>query len=255
MAAAKRVRYGSLDCIVFDSLNDDGSGVEPNMAVVLCHGYGAPGHDLAGLAPEWIRLLGEAANSIRFVFPAAPHTLADLGMPDARAWWPINMAQLAAAVQSSRFSDLHDQEPPGITEARETLCETIQAIKVDLRGDNTPLVLGGFSQGAMLTMDAALRGTIVPPDVLIQFSGMLVCQSKWKASLARLDKTFVFQSHGTEDSILPFSSAEALHQLLQEHKIQTQFHSFDGPHTIDGDSIGITAMLLKGLATKVNADR
>ncbi len=187
---------------------------------------------------------------IRFVFPAAPHTLEDLGMPDGRAWWPINMAQLAAAVQSSSFSDLHDQQPPGIDEARETLCETIRAIKADLCGDDTLLVLGGFSQGAMLTMDASLRGSIEPPDLLIQFSGTLICQSKWKASLAKLANTFVYQSHGTIDPILPFSSAQALNQFLCDGNVQTKFHAFDGPHTIDGDSVAITAIAIKGLVAK-----
>tara|TARA_R110002049_G_scaffold4601_5_gene32309 strand:+ start:438502 stop:439290 length:789 start_codon:yes stop_codon:yes gene_type:complete len=260
MAAARHARYGSLDCIVFDSLKDEsqqdhnqddgGSGAEPTVAVVLCHGYGAPGHDLAGLGPEWIRMLDDAAASVRFVFPAAPHTLADLGMPDGRAWWPINMAQLAAAVQSSSFDDLHDQIPPGIDEARQALCETIGAVKAEINGDETPLVLGGFSQGAMLTMDVALRGDIAPPDALIQFSGTLVCQSQWQANLSRLGQTFVYQSHGTIDPILPFSSAQALHDVLETGDVRTEFHSFQGPHTIDGDSIAKTAMMIKGLVVK-----
>jgi phospholipase/carboxylesterase len=255
MAAARQVRYGSLDCIVFDSHPEDRddpdfSSDQPKVAVVLCHGYGAPGHDLAGLAPELIRMIGDAAKAVRFVFPAAPHTLAEQGIPDGRAWWPINMAQLAAAVQSSSFCDLHDLQPPGIDEAREALCETIQAIKAELGGDETPLVLGGFSQGAMLTMDAALRGSIAPPDVLIQFSGSLICQPNWRAALARLADTFVYQSHGTSDPILPFSSAQELHKLLRDGNVRTEFHSFDGPHTIDGDSIAITAITIKGLALK-----
>ena len=113
----------------------------------FAHGYGAPGHDLAGLAPEWIRLLGESAKSVRFIFPAAPHSLAELGMPDGRAWWPINMAQLSQAVQSSSFDELHDKEPPGIDEARAMLCESIRRVKAELIGDSTPLVLGGFFPG------------------------------------------------------------------------------------------------------------
>lgn len=252
MTAAKNVRYGSLDCIVYDSLDEKRDNGKPKVAVVLCHGYGAPGHDLAGLGPEWIRMLEGTSDSIRFVFPAAPHSLADLGMPDGRAWWPINMAQLAEAVQTSSFSDLHDRQPPGIDEARDTLCETINAIKADLAGDETPLVLGGFSQGAMLTMDVALRGKIAPPDLLIQYSGTLICQSEWEASLSRLDDTFVYQSHGTIDPILPFTSAQALNQLLKDGNVRCEFHSFDGPHTIDGDSIGITAMAIKGLVLKSN---
>ena len=267
MAAARQVRYGSLECLVFDPQpesdtagqgrprdgRDGTAGADasrPTVAVVLCHGYGAPGHDLAGIGPEWIRELGPAADSVRFVFPAAPHSLAELGMPDGRAWWPINMAQLAEAVQSSSFDQLHDQTPPGIDEARRMLCEAIDAIKSDLVGEETRLVLGGFSQGAMLTMDASLRGDFAPPELLIQFSGTLICRSRWQASLSRLADTFVYQSHGTVDPILPLSSAQSLHQLLCEGDVESEFHTFHGPHTIDGDSITKTATSIKALVER-----
>ena len=111
---------------------------------------------------------------------------------------------------------------------------------------DVPLALGGFSQGAMLTMDASLRGDIDPPGVLIQFSGTVVCQSLWQPKLAtRLSRTRVFQSHGTIDPILPYSSATRLHELIEQAGIESEFHSFMGPHTIDAESIVKTAMLLK----------
>ena len=239
MLKPRQVRYGSLDCIVIDG------GSSPTIPVVICHGYGAPGHDLAGIAPEWIDLLGAAAESFRFVFPAAPHTLEELGLFDGRAWWPINMAALQAAVQARSFDELHDQEPPGINEAREQLCQAISEIKSEM-GDPAKLVLGGFSQGAMLTMDTALRGSIDPPALLILFSGTVVCESDWSAVIpTRLANAHVYQSHGTIDPLLPFSSAERLRDLIAEAGIEADFHPFIGPHTIDAESISKTAMLLK----------
>jgi len=255
-AAPRSVRYGALDCLVFDFEQGDGANrsgtptaVSPTVAVVLCHGYGAPGHDLAGLAPEWIRILGEDASRVRFIFPAAPHDLAELGMPGGRAWWPINMAQLAAAIErSGDLGELHDQQPPGLDAARALLCEAIGAVQADMAGEQTRLVLGGFSQGAMLTMDTSLRGDIHPPDLLLQFSGTLICRPQWQAALPRLSKTFVYQTHGTLDSILPFASARRLHQLLLGAEISTEFHAFDGPHTIDLESILTAARSIQGLA-------
>jgi phospholipase/carboxylesterase len=241
MPVAQRTRIESLDCIVVDG------GPTPKIAVVICHGYGASYEDLAPLSGEWIGLLGEQASEFRFVFPDAPHSLAELGMPEARAWWPINMARLAAAVQASQFDELHDQQPPGIEAARELLCQTIGRVKQDLGGDTTPLVLGGFSQGAMLAMDVALRSQLKPPQLLFQFSGTIVCRPQWEAALSRLEDTYVFQSHGSIDPILPYSSAVALNEMLNSAGVKTEFHSFVGPHTIDVESVARTAQTLAAL--------
>lgn len=242
MLTPQRTRLASLDCIVVDG------GPTPRIAVVICHGYGASYEDLAPLSGEWIHLLGDRAGEFRFVFPDAPHTLADVGMPDGRAWWPINMAQLAAAVAASRFDELHDQQPPGIVEARQALCETIEQVKQDLQGDATPLALGGFSQGAMLTMDVSLRGSLDPPQFLIQFSGTLVCRPQWESALERLRGVPIFQSHGKIDPILPYSSAVALNEMLRAAALDVDFYSFVGPHTIDAECVARTATALDSLA-------
>ena len=236
-----QVRFGSLDCYAIDS------GPTPSIAVVICHGYGAPGTDLVGLAADWVDRIGEASERFRFVFPAAPNDLRHLGMPGGRAWWPLNMAQLAEKIESNRFEDLHGLEPEGLVSAREKLVETIEAVQTDLAAPFPRLVLGGFSQGAMVTMETSLRGLASPPELLIQFSGTLICKSAWKANLGKLANTKVFQSHGTRDPILPFTSATALRDLLGSSKVDVEFHSFNGPHTIDEDALEKTAKLLKAL--------
>jgi phospholipase/carboxylesterase len=247
MPTAHRTRIDSLDCIVVDG------GPSPDIAVVICHGYGASYDDLAPLSAEWIGLLGDHAGRFRFVFPDAHHSLDELGMPFGRAWWPINMARLAEAVQASSFAELHNHQPPGIDEARQRLSGTIQAVKRDLRGAETPLVLGGFSQGAMLTMDTALRSELEVPHLLLQFSGTLICESQWRSSLDRLADAFVFQSHGRIDPILPYTSAVALCEMLRGAGVAVDFHSFLGPHTIDGESVVRSAQAMAQLASIVTS--
>jgi len=243
------VRYGSLDSYVIDLSGD----APPTALAVLCHGYGAPGSDLVGVVSEWVRLLESDAAKFRFLCPIAPHSLAELGMPGGRAWWPLNMARMMQAIQARRFDDLHNETPPGLDESRTALSSLIVAARKELAEQNScstaaiPMALGGFSQGAMLTMDTALRGDAGPPDYLMQFSGTVICQQTWKSLLPRLADTRVYQSHGTLDQILPFSSAERLRDLLAGAEIKAQFHPFDGPHTIDGDAVATTAMDLKRL--------
>ena len=241
MSAPTRIQYGSLNCIQFDG------GPKPSIAVVICHGFGAPGEDLASIGPEWLRFLDDDAQHFRFVFPAAPLTLEDYGMPDGRAWWLLNTAQLMQLVQADQFHQIHDKEPPGLQEARTLLDDCIEAVTDSMAGEETPLILGGFSQGAMLTMETSLRGKCPSPKVLFQFSGTLICENEWKENRPRLAKTRVYQSHGTLDQILPFSSAEVLNQLLVDGGIDTQMHPFVGPHTIDPESIAHTTMMMKQL--------
>ncbi len=221
---------GSLRCLVVDGSK------EPRIPVILCHGFGAPGDDLASLTPHLIEWIGRDSAGLRFVYPEAPHDLADMGMPEGRAWWPLNMGMLQELLQTNRFSELHDEIPPGIDEARASLEETVQAVLADFP-DETPYVLGGFSQGAMLAMDVSLRGSVRPPSLLVEFSGTLVCESLWREKLSRLANTHVLQSHGKRDPILPFSSAEALRDLLREGGVEVEFMAFNGPHTIETDTL------------------
>ncbi len=230
-----------LTCVVIDS------GQPCSVAVVACHGYGAPGDDLVPLGAQWIDWLGDRSAPVRFVFPAAPYSLADLGMPNARAWWPLNMQRLMSLMHTNRFSELHDQEPPGIDQARQLFAETVQQVVAELEGDHKRLVLAGFSQGAMLTLDAALRGLDQPPQLLLQMSGTLVCRPVWQPLAKRLTETQVLQSHGTSDSILPFSSAEALRDLLVAAGVNVNFMPFPGDHTIGGPMLQASASAIEQL--------
>lgn len=240
MPKPRRERLADLDCIVVDGSE------HPDIPVIVCHGYGAPGHDLAGLSLEWLDLLQGDASRFRFVFPAAPISLADQGMPDGRAWWPLNMARLLEMAGASRFDELHDEEPPGLSEAREVLLATIaSAIDTMPNGTDHGWAVGGFSQGAMLTMDATLRSELPPPTLLMQFSGTMICQPTWRERVARLRDTYVLQSHGTIDPILPYDSALRLRDMLSDAATPMHFHSFDGPHTIDPETVGLAAQSLR----------
>jgi phospholipase/carboxylesterase len=237
-----------------DSYVIDQSDQRPPKAIaILCHGYGAPGDDMVGIVGAWMDQMGESASDFRFICPIAPHSLAELGIPSGRAWWPLNMARTMEAIQAKRFDELHRETPAGLDEARRGLSELIGLAVDELAQERKcqrealPLSIGGFSQGAMLAMDTALRGAIAAPDLLIQFSGTVICQAQWTAALSRLADTHVYQSHGTIDPILPFASAERLRDLLAAAGIDAEFHGFVGPHTIDAQAIASTAAALQQL--------
>ncbi len=198
----------------------------PDAAVVLCHGYGAPADDLAGLGPELVRAQPSLSRT-RFYFPAAP---LDLGF--GRAWWPIDMLAVQRLQgDPEALREFRKQEPAGLPAARAKLHKLVRDIADDTGLPMHRLALGGFSQGAMLACDVTLRLEEAPATLLV-LSGTLLTEETWRAKAAARAGLPVFQSHGRFDPVLPFVAAEWLRDLLTEAGLPVEFVPFDGAHTI-----------------------
>lgn len=210
----RREKIAGLDAVVA------GEGDGP--VVVLLHGFGAPGDDLVAL---WRVLDVET----RFVFPAAPLQIA--GEWGGRAWWMIDVMALQMAMMTGQARDLANAVPEGLPEARTQMSAFLD--EIELRMKPSKLILGGFSQGAMLSLDVALHrpGKL---DGLVLLSGTLLAESEWVARMPSRKSLPVFQSHGTNDSLLPFSAAERLRDLLTQAGIAVDWVPFRGQHEIPG---------------------
>lgn len=237
----ERKAWGGLESILIAP-----RGVEPKLLVVLCHGFGASGTDLVSLAEEIVPSLPEGSSKPAFLFPAAPMDLEEShGMPGARAWWLINMARLAELSAVDNLDALRNEIPPGIDEARESLENCIEACLSDKQWSAAKIVLGGFSQGAMLSVDTAIRSKRISPVGLIAWSGALICESAWEHAFRTRPRSFwVFQSHGRQDMILPLSTGRALCGFLKGLSLSVDYTEFHGPHTIAMESLEGAANLL-----------
>lgn len=201
----------------------EGGGDGP--LVVLLHGFGAPGDDLVSLH----RVL-DVPRETRFAFPHALHSLGTpYGYGDARAWWNIDMAALEAALAEGRTRDLSRDVPEGIDEARAAIAEMLTTLRARL--SPSKLVLGGFSQGAMLSTDVALR-TDLPIDALALMSGTWLAEDEWRPRIAARAGLRALVSHGTHDPLLPFALAQKLAQELGEGGVRVDFVGFRGQHEI-----------------------
>ncbi len=209
---------------------EDGSGGGNGPAVVLCHGFGAPGSDLVPLSGEV-----SAPAGTRFIFPEAPFALEAAGAPPeyaGRAWWHIDMMGLQLALMTGQLDTLAARVPEGLSEARETFLEFLDALVTHHRVENEKLVIGGFSQGAMLTCDVALRDER-PLAGLALLSGSLIAEQEWLPLMRRRAGLRLFQSHGRQDPILPFELAERLHGELRAAGIVSgPLVAFNGGHGI-----------------------
>jgi phospholipase/carboxylesterase len=231
-------RLGELDCQVVDALAE---GASPELAVVLCHGFGAPATDLVPLASELMELHAVLAERVRFVFPGAPLSLATLGMPHARAWFQLPTEVLMGKQRDwERFATA---VPEGLPAARRAVMGAVAALSAATRLPYGRIVLGGFSQGAMVTTDVTLRLEEAPAGLCI-LSGTLLAQEEWRQRAPTRRGLPVFQAHGQYDDVLPFAPAERLRDLLVEAGLAVEFAPFHGPHTIAPDELEKLAAFL-----------
>ena len=231
MIKVRKQQFGGLDVIVLGG--DDGLGGGQGPLCVLLHGFGASGTDLVPLG----RMLG-GPKGLRFAFPAAPLSLGDdfgagsaFGMVDSRAWWMIDIERFQRRLLGGRVDDLVQEEPAGLAEARQQLHAALLALKRELGVPTGQLVLGGFSQGAMLSLDVALR-TELPLLGVILWSGSLIAAPQWQKAMPARRGLSVLQSHGRQDPLLPYGIAMMLRTQLQAAGLSVDWHEFTGGHEI-----------------------
>lgn len=196
----------------------------PARVVVLCHGFGAPGDDLVALA-EWMEVPDTA-----WVFPEAPMELGGL-YGDARAWWMIDLEALERDLARGAPRERASEVPAGLSEARTALLALLPAVCAELGVGMERVVLGGFSQGAMLALDVALHAE-PRPGALVLMSGTLLARSVWEPRLGAVRGLPVLMSHGRRDALLPYHAAETLRDLLVDAGAQLTWVPFDGGHEI-----------------------
>jgi phospholipase/carboxylesterase len=235
----KVTRLGNLDTRITGGTDGDGGGDGP--LVVLLHGFGAPGDDLV---PLW-RTLG-APRGTRFAFPAAP---VDLGprYGGGRAWWNIDMEERLRRQALGEKRDVNEV-PAGMAEARAAASRTLEeAVKV-LQPPPGKVVLGGFSQGAMVSLDVALHAAL-PLAGLVLLSGTHLAAREWEARYEGRRGLPVFMSHGNIDELLPFAISEGLRDTLNARGMPVEWVPFRGGHGIpQGVVEGLGGFLRRVLA-------
>ncbi|MBI3357969.1 MAG: esterase [Nitrospirae bacterium] len=221
----------------------DGKGGGPGPVVIFLHGFGAPGDDLVSLADVL-----NVPTGTRFIFPEGPLSLS-FGPSDARAWWIIDMARIQADRAAGRVRDMSMEIPEGLDLARERLLAFLKELSRHMPMDYKKTVIGGFSQGAMLTCDVALH-TDYPFAGLVQLSGNLLAQPVWGPLMTKRKGLPVFQSHGIQDDILPYVGAERLRDALKKSGLPVDWHSFRGGHEIHESVLRALGVFLKTVLVK-----
>jgi phospholipase/carboxylesterase len=231
----KRLKIADLDVVLGGGPDREGGGDGPML--LLMHGFGAPGDDLVPLARQLA-----VPPEVRFCFPAAPHAL-EAAPGGGRAWWQIDMVELQRAVMLGDYEALTTRVPVGLSEARDAAVGLLAALERDHAAPAERLVLGGFSQGAMLATDVTLRAN-KPPAALVILSGSLICKHEWLPLMKARAGLPVLQSHGRADPVLSYQLAEQLRDALKSAGALVDFHAFSGGHGIPNSVLDALGPLL-----------
>jgi phospholipase/carboxylesterase len=189
--------------MTLDALERPAEG-EPAGTLVLLHGRGADEHDLYPLLDAL-----DPERRLRGLTPGGPLALP----PGGRHWY--------------RLGGIPTPEPG-------TFWPSFTALAELLDGLQEPLVLGGFSQGAVMSYALGLgRGPEKRPAALLTLSGFMPEIEGLDLDLNGLDGYPVAIAHGSLDPTIDVTWSRAARDALTAAGADVSYHEAPLPHTID----------------------
>jgi phospholipase/carboxylesterase len=207
-----------------DSIVQGGDGPP---TVVLLHGYGSR-------AEDWLQFNGHFAfpPNTRVILPQAPLRGPFTGQ---RGWWWLNLE--GNVPEGQRFADYSNKSPGGIAVAA-------KLVRDRLALERGPIVLGGFSQGAMTSAEVAFNSDQELAG-LILLGGTTVHEEKWAERFAARRSLPIFIAHGRYDGVLAFEQMERFQGRLKASGMDVTWLPFEGEH-------GIPEEVVQGMNRFVN---
>ena len=178
----------------------------PAGALVLIHGRGASEHDLFplldALDPER-RLLG--------LTPRAP-----LALPPGGAHW-------------YRLGGIPTPDPDSFLESLEAAGAFLDKLPVPI----DRVVIGGFSQGAVMSWALGLGSGRTRPAAIVALSGFMPEVEGFELDLTGLDGYPIAVAHGSLDQIIPVEFGRAAAERADAAGADLLWRETPVPHTID----------------------
>ena len=150
-------------------------------AIILLHGYGGDGADISSIAYTWRRFID---NTI-FLCPDG-HETCKLN-PNGFQWFDLSIDDQNYVISESK-------------KAEKILIEYIEQIKKKYNLENSQIILSGFSQGCMMSINMGLISK-EPFNCIVGFSGKII--DKEDLNLRLVSKTKTLLIHGEKDEIVP----------------------------------------------------
>ena len=192
-----------------------------NNAVILLHGYGGDGNDIAPVTINWKRFL---PNTI-FICPDGPETCSI--NPTGYQWFDLN-------------SEDEEYITKKASEAEKIFKEFIVEIKNEFNLLNSNICLSGFSQGCMMSINVGLSNKEKFAGI-IGFSGKIINRNELGNRI--LSKPSTLLIHGDQDEIVPPVNLLEAKDFFERNKIDITTKMLKGcGHNIpvEASSLGLT---------------
>ena len=168
-----------------------------NNAVILLHGYGGDGNDIAPVTINWKRFL---PNTI-FICPDGPETCSI--NPTGYQWFDLN-------------SEDEEYITKKALEAEKILKKFIAEIKNEFDLLNSNICLSGFSQGCMMSINVGLSEKEKFAGIL-GFSGKVINKADLNSRIFSKPSTLLI--HGDQDEIVPPVNLLEAKDFFERNKI------------------------------------
>ena len=192
-----------------------------NNAVILLHGYGGDGNDIAPVTINWKRFL---PNTI-FICPDGPETCSI--NPTGYQWFDLN-------------SEDEEYITKKASDAEKILKEFIVEIKNEFNLLNSNICLSGFSQGCMMSINVGLSNKEKFAGI-IGFSGKIINRNELGNRILSRPSTLLI--HGDQDEIVPPVNLLEAKDFFERNKIDITTKMLKGcGHNIpvEASSLGLT---------------
>src|SRR5437667_4088320 len=186
--------------------------------VIIMHGRGADAYDLADIAP-----MIDGADGYRFVFPNAPN-----------AWEPAP----GMTFGFTWFEGL-PPEPKSFESSRRVVLDFIDEIVKRFPTPRGKVVVGGFSQGAMMALDAGLRTTQRIAGI-VAMSGAL-----YEQDLPPIKPIPILIIHGTQDEMINVNMGRRARRVLEQHGVAVEYHEFPMGHQVTPESLAVVSEFIR----------
>jgi phospholipase/carboxylesterase len=190
--------------------------------VFILHGRGADANDLVDIAPL-------IDSNYRFIFPNAAEPFEPSpGFTFGYTWfegWPA--------------------EHNSFVRSRELLSKFIDEAVARFPTPPGKIVLSGFSQGGMMSLDVGFR-THQKLAGIVVMSGALNEQDPPPLS----PDIPVLMIHGTQDDMIPVLAARRARRMLEQHGVHPEYHEFAMGHYVTPESMAVVRdFLLRRLSS------